>query len=83
MSGTRLAPLLATLVALAVSGTAAGRPGSDTALARRLASALAAPNLDAARSAAVAVDLRTGAVVFSRNPGLPLLPASTEKLAVG
>lgn len=83
MSGTRLAPLLAALVALAVAGTAAGRPGSDTALARRLARALEAPNLDAARSAAVAVDLRTGAVVFARNPGLPLRPASTEKLVVG
>ena len=83
MSGTRLAPLLAALVALVVAGTAAGRPGSDTALARRLAGALATPNLDAARSAAVAVDLRTGAVVFARNPELPLLPASTAKLAVG
>lgn len=83
MSGTRLAPLLAAVVALVVAGTATGRPGSDSALARRLAHALEAPNLDAARSAAVAVDLRTGAVVFARNPGLPLLPASTEKLAVG
>jgi D-alanyl-D-alanine carboxypeptidase/D-alanyl-D-alanine-endopeptidase (penicillin-binding protein 4) len=40
------------------------------------------PGLDPARSAALAVDLRTGRVVFSRNPTLPLVPASNEKIAV-
>jgi D-alanyl-D-alanine carboxypeptidase/D-alanyl-D-alanine-endopeptidase (penicillin-binding protein 4) len=40
------------------------------------------PNVDPARTAALAVDLRTGAVVYARNESLPLVPASTQKLPV-
>lgn len=82
MTATRAGALLCALVLLAAGAAAAGT-GGDTTLSRRLARALDAPSLDPARSAALAVDLRTGAVVFERNAGLPLLPASNEKLAVG
>ena len=40
------------------------------------------PNVDPARTAALAVDLRSGLVVYSRNPGLALVPASNQKLPV-
>ena len=51
-------------------------------LAAKLARALAAPGVDAGRTAALAVDLQTGQVVFESNAGRALAPASAEKLAV-
>src|SRR5437867_3697792 len=51
-------------------------------LAKRLARALASPHIEVGRSAALAVDLTTGKVVFARHPGLALAPASNEQLAV-
>ena len=72
-----LAVIAALALALVLTPVALGSP-----LTKRLASALAVPNLDHARSAAVALDLRTGKVVFSRNSTLALLPASNEKLPV-
>jgi serine-type D-Ala-D-Ala carboxypeptidase/endopeptidase (penicillin-binding protein 4) len=56
--------------------------GADATLVGRLDRALAVPNVDPARTAALAVDLRTGAVVYSRNPALALVPASNQKLPV-
>ena len=47
-----------------------------------LARALRAPGTDPARTGALAVEMRTGQVVFQRNPSLSLAPASAEKLAV-
>jgi D-alanyl-D-alanine carboxypeptidase/D-alanyl-D-alanine-endopeptidase (penicillin-binding protein 4) len=46
----------------------------------KLAKALRVPHVAPSRSAAVAVDLSTGAVLFTQNPTLPLAPASNEKL---
>ena len=40
------------------------------------------PHVSAARTGAVAFDLTTGTALFERNAGLPLVPASNEKLAV-
>jgi D-alanyl-D-alanine carboxypeptidase/D-alanyl-D-alanine-endopeptidase (penicillin-binding protein 4) len=76
----RLGPCLATAVAfLALAAPAqAAAPG----LKARLANALAVPNVDPARTAALAVDLRTGEVVFERNAQLSLVPASNQKLPV-
>lgn len=78
--------LLATVLAvvLVASAAAAPAPRSEPAsqLARRLSQALALPQLDPTQSAALALDLVTGAAVFRRHPGLALAPASTEKLAV-
>lgn len=51
-------------------------------LPARLASALAAPGNPATALGAVVVDLRTGRLLFTRNPDLPLAPASNEKLTV-
>ncbi len=56
--------------------------GADSTLSGRLDRALDVPNVDPARTAALAVDLRTGAVVYSRNAALALVPASNQKLPV-
>jgi serine-type D-Ala-D-Ala carboxypeptidase/endopeptidase (penicillin-binding protein 4) len=66
------------LLLLLVSPASAG----DSTLSGRLARALDVPNVDPARTAALAVDLRTGAVVYSRNAALALVPASNQKLPV-
>lgn len=82
--GRRLFSLLlaVALAALGLAAAGAARPAQETPLGKRLARALAVPQLDRARSAAVAVELATGRVVFARNEGLSLAPASTEKLAL-
>lgn len=82
MPGMRrgLAVFLAVLAAVAAA--AAARSAAPSALSTRLARALAVPHVAAARSAAVAFDLQTGAAVFSRNDTLALAPASNEKLTV-
>jgi D-alanyl-D-alanine carboxypeptidase/D-alanyl-D-alanine-endopeptidase (penicillin-binding protein 4) len=67
----------AAFVAAEATGFASSKP-----LSGRLAQALAVPHVSAARSAAFALDLSTGAAVFSRNSSLSLVPASNEKLAV-
>jgi D-alanyl-D-alanine carboxypeptidase/D-alanyl-D-alanine-endopeptidase (penicillin-binding protein 4) len=51
-------------------------------LAKKLARALASPHVEPSRSAAIALDLATGKVVFAHQAGLSLAPASNEKLAV-
>jgi D-alanyl-D-alanine carboxypeptidase/D-alanyl-D-alanine-endopeptidase (penicillin-binding protein 4) len=74
-----------TLVAVvAAAGLAAGAAaGPDAApLSTRLARALSVPNVPAARSAAVAVDLTAGRTLFARHQALALVPASNQKLAV-
>jgi D-alanyl-D-alanine carboxypeptidase/D-alanyl-D-alanine-endopeptidase (penicillin-binding protein 4) len=44
--------------------------------------ALRVPHVSLAATGAVAIDLATGQTVYSKNPSLPLIPASNEKLAV-
>jgi D-alanyl-D-alanine carboxypeptidase/D-alanyl-D-alanine-endopeptidase (penicillin-binding protein 4) len=84
-------PLARIVVAFAAAIAAVAAPtasavSTDAAAKRtlptRLAKALAVPHVDASRSAAIAVDLTTGQVVYRRNPALSLAPASTEKLAL-
>ena len=65
-------------VAASTAPTHAAAPELGIALER----ALAAADVPAARTAALAVDLRSGEVVFRANAGLALAPASAEKLAV-
>jgi serine-type D-Ala-D-Ala carboxypeptidase/endopeptidase (penicillin-binding protein 4) len=74
--------LLGVLVAcsLATAGVASASPRSNEALAAKLARALRAPGVT--RASAIAVELNSGKVVYARNPSLPLIPASNEKLAV-
>jgi D-alanyl-D-alanine carboxypeptidase/D-alanyl-D-alanine-endopeptidase (penicillin-binding protein 4) len=66
--------------ALSLAGVAHAAPRGNEALGLKLARALRAPGVS--RSAAVAVELSTGKVVYARNARLPLIPASNEKLAV-
>lgn len=75
----RLAFLLAVAFAAAAPLSA---PAAQAPLSTRLERALAVPHVDPARAAAVAIDLRTGEVVYERNAFRSLLPASAEKLTV-
>ena len=68
-----LAALLAALLTAA---------GGQASLQRSLERALHVPHVSLAATGAVALDLSTGATVYSRNGTLPLIPASNEKLAV-
>ncbi len=68
-------------VALLLIVAPAGR-ASTLPLTARLAQALAVPGYAKSTSAAVAVDLSTGQLLFARNPDLSLAPASNEKLPV-
>jgi serine-type D-Ala-D-Ala carboxypeptidase/endopeptidase (penicillin-binding protein 4) len=61
---------------------AAPAGAGDSPLARKLARALVVPHVSQARTGAVAIDLQTGETVFAEHDGLPLVPASNEKLAV-
>ena len=72
---------LPVVVALALVLAAPAGAG-DAPLAKRLARALAVPHVSHDRTAVVAFDLQTGETVFSEHGGLPLAPASNEKLAV-
>ena len=79
MSRRLLAALFALVALAAPAGTAAG-PSQDSQLQRKLANALRVPHVAPARSAAVAYDLASGAVLFQQNGDRPLAPASNEKL---
>lgn len=52
----------------------------ESPLQARLAKALRVPHVAPGRSAALAMDLASGSVLFTQNPALPLAPASNEKL---
>jgi D-alanyl-D-alanine carboxypeptidase/D-alanyl-D-alanine-endopeptidase (penicillin-binding protein 4) len=68
------------LLILIALGTPVVAGAQQTPLQTRLAKALRVPHVAPARSAAVALDLATGTVLFTQNPGLSLAPASNEKL---
>ena len=75
------------LAAVALGGrpARARRPAAaagQTPLARKLSRALAVPHVARAHTSALAVDLATGKQLYARNPRMPLIPASNEKLAV-
>lgn len=82
MTGLRLATVLLALAAAALSLSGEQTRAAESALDDTLARALQAPGIDGRRTGAVAVDLRTGATVFSHNAHTALLPASAEKLPV-
>ncbi|MDX6396710.1 MAG: hypothetical protein QOJ43_118 [Gaiellaceae bacterium] len=79
-SARHLGPFLAALAVLLAAAPQAR--AADPTLPLRLERALAVPHVDPNRTAALAIDLRTGAVVYARNQSLALLPASNEKLPV-
>ncbi len=72
----------AVAVAIALVAVAAPAHAHPESLGSRLAHALVVPRAPAVQSAAVAVDLATGDVVYARNASAPLAPASNEKLVV-
>ena len=71
---------LVALLALAALATPVAAGAQQAPLQARLAKALRVPHVAPARSSAVAMDLTSGAVLFTQNPALPLAPASNEKL---
>lgn len=77
-----LAVRLATIVValLVAAAPAEARLDQTTPLERKLARALVVPHVSPARSAALAFDLDTGEVVYSRNAARSLAPASIAKL---
>ena len=79
---TRLLLLVTIGLASVAAATPAPARAADRSLPQQLAAALAVPHVNHGRTAAVAVDLTTDALVFARNTRMPLAPASTEKLAV-
>jgi D-alanyl-D-alanine carboxypeptidase/D-alanyl-D-alanine-endopeptidase (penicillin-binding protein 4) len=73
------------LLVLAGNSAAATTTSAHPAASRiqaKLGRALASPYVDSRQTGAVAVDLRTGQLVFQHNGALPLVPASAEKLPV-
>jgi serine-type D-Ala-D-Ala carboxypeptidase/endopeptidase (penicillin-binding protein 4) len=68
-------------VAFAVAAPTSA-PAAQAPLPSRLDRALAVPHVDPAQGAAVAIDLRTGELVYERNATRSLAPASTEKLTL-
>lgn len=74
-----LGPCAAALLVLVLAAPAGA---ADPTLRLRLERALKVPRVDPAQTAALAVDLRTGAVVYARNESLALMPASNQKLPV-
>jgi len=84
---SRVARLLgvACVIVAAVAAGAQGAPqrhARDAGLEARLTRALASPYVDPGRTGALAVDLRTGQIVYQHNATRALVPASTEKLTV-
>ena len=73
-----LAVSTAAIAAIVVSSPLAA--SSD--LSTRLAKTLRSPHLSLERTSAIAVDAKTGAVLFAYNDSLPVVPASNEKLPV-
>jgi D-alanyl-D-alanine carboxypeptidase/D-alanyl-D-alanine-endopeptidase (penicillin-binding protein 4) len=69
----------------APASAAATAPAATTALeatAPKLTKALRSPHLSLRRTAALAVSLQTGQVLYAHNETLPVLPASNEKIPV-
>ncbi len=74
--------LMAVALAAIFLSSAPGAAAGPIPLAKKLSRALSVPHVAKSRTGAVAVDLTTGRAVYAHNLGLPLIPASNEKLAV-
>jgi len=79
-SGAVVVTLVVTVALHAASASTApaAAPGLDVTLDRALRASGVAPD----RTAAIALDLRTGETIYGKNVSRSLLPASAEKLAV-
>jgi D-alanyl-D-alanine carboxypeptidase/D-alanyl-D-alanine-endopeptidase (penicillin-binding protein 4) len=72
-------PAAAAALAAIVASSALAAPED---LSSRLTRSLRSPHVSLARTSALAVDLRTGAVLYAHNETRPVVPASNEKLPV-
>lgn len=81
MNRTRAA-FAALVLAVGLGAASSGTTAAPHDLESTLAAALRAPGISPRTTGAMAVDLHTGATVFSHNAGQSLLPASAEKLPV-
>ena len=71
------------LCTVAIAATVVGSPlASSGDLASRLQKSLRTPYVSPANTSALAVDARTGTVLFGHNQKIPVHPASNEKLPV-
>lgn len=70
------------VVFVACTASAAAAAAGPAAIELKLAKALTAPSLSLGRTAALAVDVSTGTIVFAHNESLPVAPASNEKIPV-
>jgi len=74
---------LLSICAFAVAATiVSSSPAASDDLSSRLAKSLRSPQLSLARTSAIAIDARTGTVVFAHNEALSVVPASNAKLPV-
>ena len=82
----RLTPVIRRALLLAVAAVACAAATTATAAAPpiqpKLTKALTAPSLSLGRTAALAVDVATGTVLYAHNSSLPVAPASNEKIPV-
>ena len=62
------------------AGPSAASPASPASLSARLERVLAGPGLVGAKLSVLVEDRRSGQVLFARDAGQPLMPASTQKL---
>lgn len=82
MSRLRIAALVSAVVSTAALAAAAGPSAAPSDLRAALGTALTAKGIDPSETAALVVDVRSGALVFESNASSPLRPASAEKLPV-
>jgi D-alanyl-D-alanine carboxypeptidase/D-alanyl-D-alanine-endopeptidase (penicillin-binding protein 4) len=83
VSGVRARVALLAVLSTAIAAVVVSSPlAASSDLATRLAKTLRSPNLSLERTSAIAVDARTGAVLFAYNASVPVVPASNEKLPV-
>jgi len=78
----RLAVVVALLAVATPVASAANPAVPSSALQRKLARALRVPHVSPVRSAAVAIDVATGAALYTQNGSRSLAPASNEKLPI-
>jgi serine-type D-Ala-D-Ala carboxypeptidase/endopeptidase (penicillin-binding protein 4) len=74
--------LVLVLFAALVAAAPLSAPAARAPLSTRLERALSVPHVNPASAAAIAIDLRSGEIVYERNALRSLAPASTEKLTL-
>jgi len=71
------------LAAAAVSLPLGSAKAAEPTFGSELTAALKGPGLQLGHTAAIAIDLETGKVIYAHNAARPIIPASNEKLPIG